>query len=68
MDRREMLDEIWDISQAIERYSVKIEEEGLYLNLKDISEDLQKFSDRVMELWENLGGMEDVSQREKEAV
>lgn len=70
MEHREMLDEIWDISQVIERYSNKIEEEGLYLNLKDISKDLKKMSDRVMALWENLGGMEDVAQRaeEREAV
>ena len=37
MDRREMLDEIWDISQLLERKSNEIETDGLYKNLKDLS-------------------------------
>ena len=70
MEYREMLDEIQDISQLLERKSNEIETDGLYKNLKDISEDYKKISDRVMALWENLGGMEDVAQRaeEREAV
>lgn len=70
MEYREMLDEIWDISQLLKRKSNEIETDGLYKNLKDISEDYKKISDRVMALWENLGGMEDVAQRaeEREAV
>ena len=70
MEYREMLDEIWDISQLLKRKSNEIETDGLYKNLKDISEDYKKISDRVMALRENLGGMEDVAQRaeEREAV
>lgn len=47
MEYREMLDEIWDISQLLERKSNEIETDGLYKNLKDISEDYKKISDRV---------------------
>ena len=70
MDRREMLDEIWDISQALEKKADEIRIGGMYMNLKDIQQDYEKMSARVMELWENLGGMEDVAQRaeEREAV
>ena len=70
MDRREMLDEIWDISQALEKKADEIRIDGMYMNLKDIQQDYEKISARVMELWENLGGMEDVAQRaeEREAV
>ena len=70
MDRREMLDEIWDISQALEKKADDIRIDGMYMNLKDIQQDYEKMSARVMELWENLGGMEDVAQRaeEREAV
>lgn len=70
MDRREMLDEIWDISQALEKKADEIRIDGMYMNLKDIQQDYEKMSARVMELWENLGGMEDVAQRaeEREAV
>ena len=70
MDRREMLDEIWDISQTLEKKADEIRIDGMYMNLKDIQQDYEKMSARVMELWENLGGMEDVAQRaeEREAV
>lgn len=70
MDRREMLDEIWDISQALEKKADEIRIDGMYMNLKDIQQDYEKMSARVMELWENLGGMEDVAQRaeEREAI
>lgn len=70
MDRREMLDEIWDISQVLEKKADEIRIDGMYMNLKDIQQDYEKMSARVMELWENLGGMEDVAQRaeEREAV
>ncbi len=70
MDRREMLDEIWDISQALEKKADEIRIDGMYMNLKDIQQDYEKMSARVMALWENLGGMEDVAQRaeEREAV
>ena len=70
MDRREILDEIWDISQTLEKKADEIRIDGMYMNLKDIQQDYEKMSARVMELWENLGGMEDVAQRaeEREAV
>lgn len=70
MEYREMLDEIWDISQALEKKADEIRIDGMYMNLKDIQQDYEKMSARVMELWENLGGMEDVAQRaeEREAV
>ena len=70
MEYREMLDEIWDISQTLEKKADEIRIDGMYMNLKDIQQDYEKMSARVMELWENLGGMEDVAQRaeEREAV
>lgn len=58
MEYREMLDEIWDISQALEKKADEIRIDGMYMNLKDIQQDYEKMSARVMELWENLGGME----------
>lgn len=70
MEYRKMLDEIWDISQALVKKADEIRIDGMYMNLKDIQQDYEKLAIRVMELWENLGGMEDVAQRaeEREAV
>lgn len=68
MDRREMLDEIWRISEELRKHSENIKEDSQYQRLIDIAEKEEEISKDIMDLWENLGGKEDVEEREKEDI
>lgn len=66
MDRREMLDKIYEIYEELKNHSENIKAEPQYQRLIDIAEKEEGFSKDIMDLWEKLGGKEDVAEREKE--
>lgn len=50
MDKREILDEMWTMKNALENKYKEIEIDGMYMNMKDISNDLKKLAIKFQDL------------------
>lgn len=50
MNKREILDEMWTMKNALENKYKEIEIDGMYMNMKDISNDLKKLAIKFQDL------------------